>query len=37
MKEVNTDKIVSEFEIFCIKNDDAARTLNSKLANKYAK
>jgi|SRR5450432_2536285 Domain of unknown function (DUF2019) len=37
MKEVDTDKIVAEFESFCIKNDTAAQALNSKLANKYAK
>jgi hypothetical protein len=37
MKEVDTDKIVAEFESFCIKNDRAAQALNSKLANKYAK
>jgi|GEM_PF-2468491 hypothetical protein len=37
MKEVDTDKIVAEFESFCIKNDIAAQALNSKLANKYAK
>jgi hypothetical protein len=37
MKEVDIDKIVSEFESFCIKNDAAAQALNSKLANKYAK
>ena len=37
MKDINTDKIVSDFENFCIQNDIAARTRNSKLANKYAK
>jgi Domain of unknown function (DUF2019) len=37
MKEVDTDKIVAEFESFCIKNDTAAQALNPKLANKYAK
>jgi hypothetical protein len=31
------EKIVSEFENFCIQNDTAAQALNPKLANKYAK
>jgi hypothetical protein len=37
MKEIDTEKIVSEFENFCIQNDIAARDLKPKLANKYAK
>lgn len=37
MKEINIDKIVSNFENFCIQNDVAAQARNSKLANKYAK
>ncbi len=37
MKGVDTNKIVAEFESFCIKNDTAAQALNPNLANKYAK
>ena len=37
MKEVDTNKIVAEFESFCIKNDTSAQALNSNLTNKYAK
>ncbi len=37
MKEVDTNKIVAEFESFCIKNDAAAQASNPNLANKYAK
>lgn len=37
MKQLDTDKIVANFESFCIKNDIAAQEQNSKLANKYAK
>ncbi len=37
MKEIDTDRIVSDFENYCVKNDEAAQSLNPKLANKYAK
>ena len=37
MKGIDTEKIVSDFENFCIQNDIAAQALNPKLANKYAK
>jgi hypothetical protein len=37
MKDVDIEKIVSEFEFFCVKNDVAAQALDHKLANKYAK
>lgn len=37
MEHPNIEKIISEFELFCIKNDIAAKDLNTNLANKYAK
>lgn len=37
MNKTEIDGLVHEFESFCIKNDIAAKALNSKLANKYAR
>lgn len=37
MKEANSDDILIKFESYCLQNDAAAKALNSKSANKYAK
>jgi hypothetical protein len=37
MKNIDVAKIVSDFEIFCIKNDEAAKESKPKLSNKYAR